>query len=1164
TPSAGSIYEWSVIRVAPPPATANNPVLVFSSSAEDPGEVGIATPGTYQARLCIFDECCGWSVPVYQQFVVNPVPADPVFTSVPTDVCTSVNQTYTIQAVPGATYLWEITTPPGAFVTTPTSNTNSVVVNWFAAGTGEIRVRVVSNGCTSSVARATVNIYNIPTVTASISPLVICDGQPVVLSAASATGQQFAFYRNGQMITPPGWTESPNLIINDLANGDQFSVRTRIVATTGFCESALAFAPDVIIRPVPSLSLVSSDADFTICSGDVVTITANVQGVGSPRYVFYRNGTEVLGFYMQEQNFVNVNNLQDGDVISAFVVNFDGTPDQCTSELAFAGPFTVVPAPPFGDASANPSCGAGTGSITLSFTGGPESLFRWQRADNVNPNFANIPGGSVTNPYNYTFPALGAGVNEIYFRIVSLDPGYSQCGSNVASDTVVYYVVRNPTVTGTTVCVNTAATVTATGACSACIVRWFDDPAGTVEIGTGTSLVLPNMQASRTVYAAVEYPGGCRSQVLPAVITVINPQAPVAPNVSRCGTGTVTLTVTPDASCPGCVYEWYDATGTTLLATGVSFNTPVLTNTTVYRVRGSVPGAGCFSPFTNVQAIIHAFPTVSIAQAAAICAGQTTTLNATAGPGTYDWQPAAAVQAGQGTLNPVVNPAATTLFTFTVTDANNCAASATVLVVVNPVPTVGIVAGDLTLCPGQTTTLTAAGATNFQWSGGLGTGAVVTVGPGTYTVTGTQNGCSSTATVTVSALNPPNVVVAQPTVSICPGSSGQLQASGAVSYLWQPTAGLSNAGIANPTANPSQTTVYTVTGTDAEGCTNTATVQVVVFAAPTITVFAEDDTLCPGECTRLVASGANAYLWSDGQSGAAVTVCPSQTTTYTVTGTTGDGCVGTATTTVYVVPPAQATVVASATAVCPNGTTTLTATGSQSYVWQPAAGISGPNNQAVVTAQLGSLPVTYTVTATDANGCVDTETITVNVNPLPSLAVNGPLAICPGDSAQLQASGADAYVWLPSAGLSNAGIANPKASPAVSTTYTVTGYTALGCSTTRTVFVEVRNRPNIVGSASSAAICSGQSVTLTATGGVSYSWGPPVNQAGASVTFTPQTVGQIVVVVTGSDANNCQNTDTATVFVRPLPAVEALAGSASVCPGFTTTLTAAGAGPGAA
>jgi hypothetical protein len=338
------------------------------------------------------------------------------------------------------------------------------LVNWFTAGTGEIRVRVVSNGCTSAVARAIVNIYDIPTVTASISPLVICDGQPVVLTANSPTGQEFAFYRNGTMINPPGWTASPNLVINDIANGQQFSVRTRIVATTGFCESALAFAPDVVVRPVPSLTLVSSDADFTVCSGDAVTITANVQGVGSPRYVFMVNG-QVVGLFLQEQNFVTLNNLQDGDIVTAYVVNFDGTPDQCTSELAAAGPFTVIPAPPFGDASANPSCGPGTGVVSLSFTGGPESLFRWQRADNVNPNFVNIPGASVTNPFNYNLPALGAGVNEIYFRVISLDPGFAQCGSTVASDTVTYYVVRNPTVTGTTVCVNTAASVTATGAC---------------------------------------------------------------------------------------------------------------------------------------------------------------------------------------------------------------------------------------------------------------------------------------------------------------------------------------------------------------------------------------------------------------------------------------------------------------------------------------------------------------------------------------------------------------------------------------------------------------------------------------------------------------------------------------------------------------------------
>jgi hypothetical protein len=181
-------------------------------------------------------------------------------------------------------------------------------------------------------------------------------------------------------------------------------------------------------------------------------------------------------------------------------------------------------------------------------------------------------------------------------------------------------------------------------------------------------------------------------------------------------------------------------------------------------------------------------------------------------------------------------------------------------VTVNQKPTVTV--NSPTICAGGTANLAANGASAYTWTGGLPNGANITTpvlnNTTNYTVTGTDaNGCSNTAisTVTVNAL--PNVTVNSP--SICEGISASLTANGATSYTW--TGGLSNsASVTTPVLNSS--TSYIVTGTDANGCKNTATSNVTVNAKPTVTV--NSPAICAGQSAALSAGGASTYTWTGG------------------------------------------------------------------------------------------------------------------------------------------------------------------------------------------------------------------------------------------------------------------------------------------------------------
>ncbi|MFN8713909.1 MAG: beta strand repeat-containing protein, partial [Bacteroidota bacterium] len=303
---------------------------------------------------------------------------------------------------------------------------------------------------------------------------------------------------------------------------------------------------------------------------------------------------------------------------------------------------------------------------------------------------------------------------------------------------------------------------------------------------------------------------------------------------------------------------------------------------------------------------------------------------------TYNWSsvPAGFTSAVQnpGSTSPTVS----TTYNVLISNPAGCTANPSIAVTVNPLPTVGASASATSICVGASSDLTATGAVTYSWMPGSLTGTTVTVSPvstTTYTVTGTDaNGCQNTAQVTVVVNTLPAVSASATPATICNGATSNLLASGAVSYTWMPGS-LSGAAVA---VTPSATTTYTVTGTDANGCQNTANTTVTVNSLPTVNASATATTICDGASTTLSATGASTYTWMPGSlTDASVSVSPTSTTTYTVTGTDGNGCDAVTTITITVNPLPTVAASASPAAVCIGGSSSLTGTGASTYVWNP-------------------------------------------------------------------------------------------------------------------------------------------------------------------------------------------------------------------------------------
>jgi hypothetical protein len=314
-------------------------------------------------------------------------------------------------------------------------------------------------------------------------------------------------------------------------------------------------------------------------------------------------------------------------------------------------------------------------------------------------------------------------------------------------------------------------------------------------------------------------------------------------------------------------------------------------------------------------------------------------------------------------------------------------------------------------------------------------------------------------------------------------------------------------------------------------------------------------------------SGADYYTWSPSTGiinfnpqYSQITVSLTATQTYTVVGHTNEGCTGTATLTVTV-NPNPTPVISSNSPICAGSTLTLSTSGGTGYAWTGPNNFSSSSSSPSIPNATVAASGTYSVVVTDANTCQGTATanVTVNANPVPVVNSNSP--VCAGSTLTLSASGGTTYSWTgPNNFTSN--LSNPSISSstiAATGIYTVVVGDANNCSSTATVSATVNANPVPVVN-SNSPICAGSTLTLSASGGTSYTWTGPNSFTSGSATpsissATPAATG--VYTVNVGDANGCHTTATVSVTVNanPIPTVNS---NSPVCAGSTLTLTAGG------
>lgn len=464
------------------------------------------------------------------------------------------------------------------------------------------------------------------------------------------------------------------------------------------------------------------------------------------------------------------------------------------------------------------------------------------------------------------------------------------------------------------------------------------------------------------------------------------------------------------------------------------------------------------------------------------------------------------------------------------TFASPCSATATA----NITPS-----GATTFCQGGSVTLSANSGTSYIWSTGATTQSINVTTSGTFTVTVTGSAgsaISSPLSVTVNA-KPSNSISYTGSLTICQGNSIALSSSATTgTYLW------SN-GATTKSINAASAGTYTVTVTGTNGCSTASTpVTVAVTSITPSTITAGGSTtLCTGSSVSLTANTGTSYLWSNGATTKSITA--STAGNYIVTVTQPTGCTSASPATAVTVGSAPTpTITANGpTNFCTGSNVVLTASSGVAYLWS-----NGATTSSITVSTTGN----YTVRVTQSGGCSATSSVTattVGSAPVPTITNSGSNSLCSGSVVTLTATTGTAYLW------SNGATTN-SITTGTAGSYTVRVTQTGGCSATSTptvLTVNTASTPTITPNGSTA-LCTGSSVTLTASVGSAYKWS---NNATTS-SITVSTAGVYSVNVTQS--NGCSATSSSlvvTVGSAPTPTITAN-GPLTFCTGGSVVLTA--------
>lgn len=643
--------------------------------------------------------------------------------------------------------------------------------------------------------------------------------------------------------------------------------------------------------------------------------------------------------------------------------------------------------------------------------------------------------------------------------------------------------------------------------------------------GNAATSIFPSSLGQGT--AAIKYRvqvGSCADSATQSV--TINS----APNVSTSAVGSVCI------SNPSFTLNNGTPTGGTYSGTGVSsgmFN-PTVAGTGAKSIKYKVTNSNGCADSSQFNILVIAAPNASLSPIGPYCTNSSidTLTNGTPVGGTYS-----GIGVSGNSINPSIGGTGTRVLSYKV-QVGSCSDSTTLNVVVNTAPSVTTTSVAPVCENSPNFSLTNGSPVGGSYSGsGVSAGMFnpTTAGSGTtsisYKVT-SSNGCADSATFSI-------LVNVKPTVSLssvgpfCSGSSAVTLTNGT------PIGGTySGPGISGSMFDPSIAGVGTHTikyiATNSSGCTDSATTSISVANGTSATLDPFSSVCADTTFTLLGGKPAGGTYSGPGVSGGVFNGGVAGPGTHTIVYTATSAC-GTSSDTrsINVDSVPNVSVVKSVDG-CIGESFQFNATGATNYSWSPATGLS--NSTVGSPSLILSSSLTYILTSSYNNGCSTKDSIAVNALSAPIVKANIDLAVCIGDTFQLNASGATSYTWDPSTGLNNSTIPTPQGALATSTTYIVTGKDTGRCVATDTVNVDVKPKSVVTHIPISDVCLTSNPITLvggTPADGI-YS-GPGVSLG----KFDPSVagIGTHTVIYLASELGKCIGQVTVTINVLLSPNV---------------------------
>ncbi len=1049
--------------------------------------------------------------------VVNALPAAAVAS--PSTVCSGTSVSIGASPVSGSTYSW--VSSAGGYSSTlsnpsvsPTSNTTYTVTE------------TNSNGCSNSNS-VTITTKPLPAAAAG-SPSTICVGVPAfTIGAASVSGSTYS------------WSSSTGGFSSTVSNPSvsPTTTTTYTVTETGSNGCSDSNSVKITVNALPTASVISSTA---ICAGSFISIGAGAVSGSSYAWV-----STISGYSS------TVSNPSVSPSSTATYTLTETNSNGCKKSNSVTITVNALPAAAAGSPS---TICAGVPAFTIGAAAVSGSTYSWTSTISGFSSTVSNPSVSPATTATYTVTEINS----------------SGCSNSNSVTITVNPLPAASVISNTAICAGTSISIGA-AAVTGSSYAWSSTISGYSSTASNPSV----SPASTATYTLTETnSNNCVNSNSVTITVNALPAAAVSSPLTICAGTTVSIGAT---KVTGSTYSW--ASTISGFSSTVS-NPSVSPSTTATYTITEINSNGC-SKSNTITITVNPVPSAAVASNQAVCPGTPVSIGATSVSGdTYSWISSLGGYSSTSS-NPTITPDTTATYTLTETiTATGCKKSDTVRIYVNPAPS-AYTGPNSTICVGNSLKIggTAVTGNSYSWTGTGGFTSTVsnpTVSPSstsTYTLTESVSGsCTTTKSVKIT-VNPVPVANAGSSSSICASTSGSIGATAVSgdSYSWTSLPAGYSSTVSSASVNPSGTTTYILTESNpVTGCSNTNSVVVTVNPLPSANA-GTNASICSGFSIKIgsTAISGNTYSWVSSPSGLNSTssnpsVSPTSTTSYTITEkVTSTGCSNSNSITVTVNSlPGAAT--GSASTICSGSSTAIGASAvlGDTYSWTsiPSGYSSTSSSPSVNPTANTTYVLVESITAT---GCTKSNSVLVTVNALPAANAGTNATTCAGQSATIGAAAVSGstYLWSSNPSGFNSTTANNTVNPSSTTVYTVNETNAAGCVSSNSVTVKVNALPGANISASSSAVCAGNSASLTLSGPVSgntYQWFLNGNAISGATNSGYSAFGGGTYYELVTNSNGCSaKSNLLTIKVNQLPtAIVKLSGITAFCQGDSLVMVA--------